>query len=175
MAKIISILIICVVTLTGCKKKNGPILSGTETINNTLYGTGPYYALGFSFTAAKKTSTLSSPLDVITINAFPGNFDKTFFSDENFENSFFLYGNYADATAAILAFKNLTTFNVTQWNALGEGVKANQLWLFRTSNETYVKIRIVSTVGEVRNSIPYVECTFEWVHQPDGSLTFPGK
>jgi hypothetical protein len=145
------------------------------TIDNVLYGTGPYYALGFSFTSAKKVSTLSSPLDVITINAFPGNFDKTFFSDENFDNSFFLYGSYADATAATLAFKNLTTFNVTLWKATGDGVKADQIWLFRTSNSTYVKFRIISTVGEVRNNIPFVQCTFEWVHQPNGSLTFPGK
>ncbi len=175
MRKITGILFLSILILSGCKKNHGPTLSGTVTIDNVLYGTGPYYALGFSFTSAKKVSTLSSPLDVITINAYPGDFNKTFFYDENFDNSFFLYGSYADATAATLAFKNLTTFNVTLWKATGDGVKADQIWLFRTSNSTYVKFRIISTIGEVRNNIPFVQCTFEWVHQPDGSLTFPGK
>jgi hypothetical protein len=175
MKRIFLIIFIALIAITGCKKNSGPGLSGTETIDNKLYGTGPYYALGFSFTAGKKISTLNSPLDVITINAYPGNFDKTYFDAQNFDNSFFLYGTYADATAATLAFKNLTSFNVTQWKATGDGVKADQIWLFKTSNNTYVKFRIISTFGEVRNSIPFVECIFEWVHQPDGSLTFQGK
>jgi hypothetical protein len=180
MTKITSILFVSILILTGCKKNNGPKLSGTETIDNKLYGAGPYYAMGFSFPAEKKISTLNSPLDVITINAFinvngTANFDKTYFDVQNFDNSFFLYGNYADASAASFAFKNLTSFNVTQWKATGDGVKENQIWLFKTSNETYVKFRITSSAGEVRNTIPFVECTFEWVHQPDGSLTFPGK
>ena len=37
------------------------------------------------------------------------------------------------------------------------------------------KIRIVSTVNETRESVPYGECTFQWVYQPDGSSTFPAK
>lgn len=180
MAKIISILIICIVTLTGCKKNNGPALSGTVTIDNVLFGTGPYYALGFSFTSAKKVSTLSDPLDVITINAFintdgSGNYDRTYFDCQNFNNSFSLYGSYTDAASTASAFKGLTSFNVTQWKATGDGVKANQIWLFRTSNDTYVKFMITGATGEVKNNIPFVACTFEWRHQPDGSLTFPGK
>jgi hypothetical protein len=175
MTKIICILFISTIIFAGCKKSSGPVLSGTVTIDNTLYGTGPYYALAFSFTSAKKVSTLSDPVDAMTVNAFTGNFDKTYFDAQNFENSFFLYGNYPDESAANLAFTNLTSFNVTQWYATGEGVKSNQIWLFRTSNSTYVKFRIISTTGEVRNNIPFVSCTFQWVHQPDGSSTFPGK
>jgi hypothetical protein len=180
MTKIIYILLICIVAVTGCKKNSGPALSGTVTIDNTLYGTGPYNALGFSFTLAKKVSTLSDPLDVITINAYlntdgSGNYDKTYLDCQNFNNSFSLYGSYADAASAASAFKALTSFNVTQWKATGEGVKANQIWLFRTSNDTYVKFMITSATGEVRNSKPFVACTFEWRHQPDGSSTFPGK
>ena len=131
--------------------------------------------MGFSFPLAKKVSTLSSPLDVITINAFPGNFDKPYFDAQNFEYSFFLFGSYSDGTSASLAFKNLTSFSVTQWNATGDAVKPNQIWLFKTSSGTYSKFLIKSTVGEMRNNIPFVSCTFEWVYQPDGSLTFPGK
>lgn len=161
--------------LNGCKKDNGPRLSGTDTIDNKLYGTGPYFALGFSFPASNKISTLNSPLDVFTINAFPGNFNKTYFDAQNFNNSFYRFGIYSDAAAAALAFNSLTSFSVTQWKATGDSVKTNQIWLFRTSSDTYAKFRITSIVGEIRESRPYVECTFEWVYQPDGSLTFPGK
>lgn len=161
--------------MAGCKKDQGPKLSGTDTIDNKLYGTTAYYAYGFSFPAGTKVSTLNSPLDVFTINAFPGNFNKTYFDAQNFGNSFSLYRVYANASAASLAFKNLTSFSVTDWKATGDSVRVNQIWLFRTSIDTYAKFRIINTVGEMRDIIPYVECTFEWAYQPDGSLTFPGK
>jgi hypothetical protein len=163
------------VTMAGCKKDNGPRLSGTDTIDNKLYGTTAYYAYGFSIPTGSKVSTLNSPIDVFTINAFPGNFNKTYFDAQNFSNSFYRYGVYPDAATASQAFINLTTFSVSGWKATGDSVKANQIWLFKTSSETYAKFRIISTVGEVRDIIPYVECTFEWVHQPNGTLTFPGK
>jgi hypothetical protein len=175
MKRILIIGVVVILALSGCKKNDSPKLSGTETIDNTLSGTGPYWAMGFSFPLGKKVSTLSSPLDVITINAIPGNFDKTYFDAQNFENSFYLFGSYNDGTSASLAFKNLTAFSVTQWNATGDAVKPNQIWLFKTSSGTYSKFLIKSTVGEVRNSIPFVACTFDWAFQPDGSLTFPGK
>ena len=175
MKRIIVIALITVFVIAGCKKNNSPKLSGTETIDNTLSGTGPYWAMGFSFPLSKKVSTLNSPLDVITINAFPGNFDKTYFDAQNFENSFYLFGSYSDGISASLAFKNLVSFSVTQWNATGDAVKPNQIWLFKTSSGTCSKFLIKSTVGEVRNNIPFVSCTFDWVYQPDGSSTFPGK
>ena len=161
--------------LGGCKKDNSPRLSGSDTINNTLSKDPPYYVMGFSFPAAKKISTLNSPLDVFTINAYPGNFDKTYFDAQNFENAFARYGTYADGAAAELAFNNLTSFNVTLWKATGDSVKNNQIWLFKTSNGTFAKFLITGSVGEIRNSRAYVECTFEWVYQPDGTTTFPAK
>jgi hypothetical protein len=175
MNRILTLILSISLAITGCKKNDGPKLSGTDTINNILYGTGPYYALGFSVTSGKNVSTSESPLDVVTINAFPDNFNKTYFDAQNYNNSFYRYGVYTDAATASLAFKNLTSFNVTQWKITGDSVNINQIWLFRTSSETFAKIRIISAVGEIRNNIPYVECTFEWAYQPDGSLTFPGK
>jgi hypothetical protein len=175
MKKIGIIIVFLLMILQGCKKDNGPRLSGTDTIDNRLYGTGPYYAIGFSFPASKKISTLASPLNVFTINAYPGNFDKTFLAAQNFNDSFFRYGKYADESSAAQAFKNLTSFSVSLWKPTGDSVKSNQIWLFRTSSDTYAKFRILSTVGEIRDNKSYVECTFEWVYQPDGSLTFPGK
>lgn len=173
--KLIYPILIALLALAGCKKDSAPARSGTDTINNILSKDPPYYAIGFSFPLAHKISTLNSPLDVFTINAFPGNFDKTYFDAQNFDNSFFLFGSYSDATAASQAFKSLISFTAPQWKAIGDGVKVNQIWLFKTSSFTYAKFLITGVIGEIRNSIPYVECTFEWVYQPDGSLTFPGK
>jgi hypothetical protein len=176
MRKIYITILIVLFTLSGCKKNDGPRLSGTDSIDNRLYGTGPYYALGFSFPASKKISTLNSPLDLITINAdlaIDGSVRKMYLGTENFESSFYRYGEYPDAASSSQAFKNLTSFSSPAWEELGDSVKSNQIWLFRTSLDTYAKFRITGTISEIRNSIPYVECTFEWVYQPDGSLTFP--
>ena len=178
MKKVCTILFIATLALSGCKKNDSPKLFGTDTINNTLYGTGPYYALGFSFTSAKQLSTLHSPAPDITIEAdiaVDGSIRKIFFSSGNFDNSFYLFGTYSNVTDATQAFKSLTSFMDPQWNAIGDAVAANQVWLFKTSGGRYVKIRVISTVEENRNSTPYAETSFEWVYQPDGSLTFPGK
>jgi len=162
-------------TLAGCKKDNVPQFSGTVTIDNKLYGTGPYYAIGFSFPEGKKVSTSGSPVDVFTINVSGINSEISYFDAQNYNNSFFRYGAYGDAEAASLAFSNLTTFTAPLWKVTGDSVKINQIWLFRTSIETYAKFRIISTISEVRDTRDYAECTFEWVYQPDGSLTFPAK
>jgi hypothetical protein len=166
------------IILACCKKNDSPRLSGTDTIDNILYGTGPYYALGFSFPESKKVSTLNNPIDVITINAdiaVDGSIRMIYFATGNFDNSFFLFGEYNDSATAASAFNNLTSFSEPQCTALGIQVKMNQIWLYRTSLDKHVKIRTISTVAEKRDNKPYAECAFEWVYQPDGSLTFPGK
>jgi hypothetical protein len=163
--------------LSGCKKDNNPRLSGTITINNIFYGSGPYYAFGFSVPTGQKVSTLNDPLDVITIMAdadINDNVRKIFFANNNFKYSFYRFGQYTDAATASLAFKNLTSFTNPLWTETGDSVKANQVWLYRTDMDKYSKIMVISTVAEKRNK-PYAECTFEWVYQPDGSQAFPGK
>ena len=171
-------ILIVLFALTGCKKKDSPKLSGTDTIDNILYGTGPYYGFGFYVPTGKNISTSGNPQDVITIladNDINNNVREIYFAANNYFNSFYRFGQYADSAATLLAFKNLTSFTDPSWIEIGDSVKANQVWLFKTSAGTYAKLRIISTVEEKRNNLPYAECTFEWVHQPDGSLTFPGK
>lgn len=177
MKRIFFIILILSVIVTGCKKDNKPQFSGTITINNVLYGSGPYYALGFSVPDGKKVSTLPDPLNVISILAFPDANDniKIYFNTTGPRNSFNIYGQYSDAASASLAFKNLISFADPQWTETADSVKVNQIWLYRTSSDRYAKIRVTNTVAEIRNSKPYGECTLEWVYQPDGSLTFPGK
>jgi hypothetical protein len=170
-----SILFILLLVI-GCKKNDGPKLSGIDTINNILYGTGPYYAYGFSVTSRKNISTSTSPLDVITIladNDINNNVRKVYFATNNLLYSFYRVGQYADSASASLAFNNLKSFTDPPWIESVDSVRANQVWLYRTSINSYAKLRVISTVGEKRDSKPYAECTFEWVYQPDGSLTFP--
>lgn len=175
------LLLIPAVFLTGCKKDNKPVYSGTMTIDNELFGSGPYYAYGFSVPTGKKVSTLESPLDLMTVledHDVSYNVRKIYFSCSNlYKDAFYRYGSYADAPSAEIAFGNLTAFVMPAWKELGDSVKANQIWLFRTNEDKYAKIRVISTLTEKRTDMvfPYAECTFEWVFQPDGTQTFPGK
>lgn len=177
MKRIYLTIVIFSLFLPGCKKDNSPKLSGTITINNIFYGSGPYYALGFSVPTGRKVSTLNDPLDVISIMAdadINDNVRKIYFATIGLYDSFYRFGQYADSTTAILAFKSLTSFTDPPWTETSDSVRANQVWLFRTSMDKYAKIRVMKTVAEKRDK-PYAECTFEWVYQPDGSQTFPGK
>ncbi|MCX6256096.1 MAG: hypothetical protein NTV31_16725 [Bacteroidia bacterium] len=174
MKRLFFILLIILAIVSGCRKEDTPRTSGTETIDNTLYGTGPYYANGFIFSQAKKISTLSNPEPDITIDN-DGTLLNLILQTNNFQNSFYKVGEFADATFAEEAFNNLTSQAVPQWVVWADSIKPNQIWLYRSGTEHYAKIRVVNTVS--KDSIPraYAECTFEWVYQPDGSLTFPGK
>ena len=95
---ILSVIVILAIT-SCCKKNEGPQYSGTITIDNVLYGSGPYYAYAFSVPTGRKISTLNSPLDAITVMAdadIDYNLRSIFFATDNFKNSFDLYGKYSD-------------------------------------------------------------------------------
>lgn len=176
MKKSFFILLIILTILSGCRKDDSPRTSGTVTIDNTLYGTGPYYANGFSFSKAKKVSTLDNMGYDITIYVNNDNpVSRLILQANNFKPSFYKFGDYPDAASAVSAFNNLKTVGTYQWDGMADPINVNQVWVYRTGSEKYAKIRIVSTKNEIRNNLPYGECTFEWLYQPDGSLIFPGK
>ncbi len=168
------IILILSVILAGCKKNDSISTSGTQTIDNNLYGTGPYYANGFLFSLAKTVTTLDNPEPDITIDN-DGTLFNLILQTNNFKNSFFKIGEYPDPASAEQTFNNLTAPVVSQWVVWADSLKANQVWIFKTASEHYVKLRIIGTISEPRNNRNYAECTFQWVYQPDGSLTFPGK
>jgi len=174
----ILILTLLLLTLLSCSKEKETPLSGIVTIDNILLGETPYYAYGFSFTLAKKVSSLDDPGPDITLVAtlkIDGSIDALTLQNENPLGSFFLYGDYPDNPTAQQAFSSLTSATPGQWEDWANPVEAHQVWIFRTEGEKYAKFRIMSTVAEQRSGKPYAECTIEWVYQPDGSLTFPGK
>ncbi|MEI6047361.1 MAG: hypothetical protein WCS03_00555 [Bacteroidota bacterium] len=162
--------------LTGCTKVESTRTSGIDTIDNTTYESTTYYVYGFSFSKASLVSTIGKPEPDITLYV---NFDnlphRLTLQANNLKPSFFKYGEFADEAAAKLAFGNLKTFSASSWQDMADPISDNQVWIYRSGSESYAKIRVISTVNEMRNNLPYGECKFEWVYQPDGSSTFPGK
>ncbi|MCU0473202.1 MAG: hypothetical protein MUC93_07530 [Bacteroidales bacterium] len=172
MRKWVYILPILAVSMSSCRKDNITPTSGTVTIDNTTSLGQTYYVYGFLFSQAKLVSTLNNAPHDITIDS-----DGTspFFQTNNRLNSFHNAGEYTDAVTATAAFDTLTAKGISVWTGLASPLITNQLWIYRSGSECYAKIRIISTKSEVRDSHAYAECKFEWVYQPDGSLTFPGK
>jgi hypothetical protein len=160
--------------VSGCHRNNTVKTSGTVTIDNTLYGTTVYYALGFTFSLDEKVSTLRNPGPDITADN-DGTIGNVRLLTNNFSDSFYKAGAYSSASEAETAFRNLTAPVVSQWAGWADSVKPNQIWVFKTGDEFYAKMRIVSVDSRAKDSRNFAGCTFDWVYQPDGSLTFPAK
>lgn len=176
MKRILFIIFLTAFVLSGCKKDTSTSVSGTVTINNKTYQSTTYYVYGFSFSKGKKVSTLENPGPdiLIYVNAdTPPN--RLTLQANNLNPSFYKIGDYPDAQSASTAFDDLKTVGNYEWTEMADPIIANQVWVYRTGDETYAKFRIISTVNETRNDLPYGECSLEWVYQPDGSTTFPGK
>jgi hypothetical protein len=175
MRKVVLILIPILILMHSCKKEDVIPTSGTVTLNNTLAFnpvSQDYYAYGFLFSKAEKVTSNDTPAPDIMVDS---DVTSIFFQANNFRNSFYKSGEYADEASAKEAFKNITEVNATQWLGMATLLKSNQVWIYRSGTEHYAKLRIISTVMEVRNNLDYAECTFEWVYQPDALSTFPGK
>jgi len=176
MKRITYLVLTLLLVLSGCTKVEKTRTSGTDTIDNITYQSTTYYVYGFSFSKAKLIPTYPNPGPDISLYV---NTDKQpyflTFQANNLKPSFYKVGDYLEEEAAKTAFDNLKTVSVPKWIEMADTINANQIWIYRTGAETYAKIRIVSTVNEIRQTVPYGECTFEWVYQPDGSLIFPGK
>ncbi len=159
-----------------CTKVEKTPTSGISTIDNTIFNPLNPYVYGFSFSKAGLVSTKTNPgPDILLFVNIDNSQHRLTLQVNNLKPSLFKVGDFADEPAAIAAFNTLTTVSVTQWLDMADPLSANQVWLYKTGDDKYAKIRIVSTVNEIRQLIPYGECTFQWVYQPDGSTTFPGK
>ena len=168
------ILLSAVLFLASCEKEDKARTSGTDTIDNTTYQSTTYYVYGFSFSQGKIVSTMNNPGPDITVYVNKDNSPyRLTLQSNNLNPSFYKAGDYADEAAAKTAFDNLKTVPSVQWTDMADPIAPNQVWIYRSGDEKYTKIRIVSTVNEARQLISYGECTFQWVHQPDGSVTFP--
>jgi hypothetical protein len=176
MKKAVFLLSVILITTAGCTKTEKAPTSGTATIDNTVYISSSYYSIGFSFSQAKLISNMKTPGPDITVYVNKDNSPyRLIFQANNLLPSFFKFGEFADEEAAILAFKNLTTFTASQWADMADPLRPNQIWIYRSGTECYTKIRIINTVNEMRQDVAYGECKFQWVYQSLGSATFPSE
>ena len=174
MKRTIYIILAVLVIVSACKKDDETNrTSGTDSINNKTYSGTTYYYYGFSFSQAKSITTLVDPWpDIVLFVNIDTPPPRLTFRTNNFKPSFSKIGDFSDEASAKQAFSNLQTVGTLQWTEMADPIQANQVWVYLSENEAYTKIRIISTINEEREGVPYGECTFEWVHQPDGSSTF---
>lgn len=176
MKRSLLIFLLAIAFVPGCKKSETPSTAGTVTIDNTTYQSTTYYVFGFSFSKAKKVTTLEDPgPDIIVYVNADNPPNRLTLQANNLTSSFYKVGDYPDAQSAVTAFDDLKTIGNYQWTEMADPISPNQVWVYRTGSECYAKIRIISTVNETRNNLDYGECTFQWVYQPDGSKTFPAR
>ncbi len=174
MKRLFLLIFLASVVLYSCKKDGATSSSGTATIDNTTYQSSTYYVYGFSFSKAKKVTTLEDPgPDIIIYVNSDTPPDRLTLQANNLNPSFSKIGDYPDARSASTAFSDLKTVGNYQWTEMADPIAANQVWVYSSGTQCYAKIRIISTVNETRDNLPYGECSFEWVYQPDGSTTFP--
>lgn len=176
MKRYLLILFALILIISGCTKVEKTRASGIDTIDNTNYFSSTYYYYGFTFSTAKLVATYPPPAPDITLFVNSDNIpSRLTFQASNLKPSFYKVGDYTNEAEAKAAFDNLLTVDVSQWEEMADPISDNQVWLYRSGAEKYAKVRIINTINEIRQNIAYGECTFQWVYQPDGSPTFPGK
>jgi hypothetical protein len=152
--------------------------SGTIILTNELYDGGSYYyALGLSFDEAKEVPTLPDVYRAdITLMAgavTSGGPVIPFLSSNTLDPPFALVSNHVTAAESINAFKALKSVGYYTWIDLAAPISTNQIWVVKTRDAKYAKLRIASLTLDTSVSPAVATCTLEWVWQPDGSATFP--
>ncbi len=161
---------------TGCggdEQKN----SGTITLTSELYEADSYYyALGLSFDEAGAVPTLPDQYRAdITVQAGPVNSGGPvvpFMSANTLNPPFALVGEYPSEGEARNAFDGLKSISTVSWIDLATPLKDNQVWVVRTRDNKYARLRIISVSLTTAPAL-LATCRFEWVYQPDGTATFP--
>ena len=180
MGRISLILLAASLALASCRRQDDTN-RGVAVIDNRLYESGQaYYAMGFHFSTASLKRTDGTPFPDITLIAETGAggaVTSVVFNGPPALKSFpfTLFGTYQSKSAATGAFDNLKSFDASDytWSELGRQVAENQVWLYRTTDSRFAKLEILEVVIGELDGLPYAECRFRWVYQPDGTATFP--
>ena len=168
-------LMIALLLPASCSKSDNNSYHGVDTIDNKLYGSTTYYALGFSFELGKLTSTLEAPAPDITIHVntdVDGNITGKYINTPNLVESFALSATLNSAAEAEDHFDSLLDVGNPTWYLSATDVSENQVWIFKTAKGSYVKFRIIDLNTDNSANPPFVEMKFEWRIQPDGSPVF---
>lgn len=165
--------------LTTCRKEEKVKLSGEAVISTRLYGTGPYYTYGFSFSTGKNhpyPASGSVRIDLVAqaLTDPQGNLTGVVLASPDNEKAFYTNGTFPDIASAQAFFSAYTEIVANQYLPLSDTIKENQVITFRSLVPSYAKILITSVKFLPDNlSGQYAEVTFRWVYQPDGSTVFP--
>jgi len=165
--------------LAGCggdKQKT----SGTIILSSELYDSGSYYyAMGLSFDEAGEVPTLPDQYRAdITLQVGPitsGGPLMAYLSANTLESPFARVSLHITAAEAEKAFKELTSVGYYTWIDIAAPLTANQVWVVKTRDAKYAKMRIISVNINSSVNPAVATCTLEWVWQPDGSTSFPAK
>jgi len=169
------IILLIVILFSGCEKKDKDKYYGIDTIDNTLYGSQFYYALGFSFETGSERSTIESPPPDITIHVgtdIHGNITSKYANTPNLIESFALAASLDTPEEAKESFNNLRDPGSPVWSLSAAELEENQVWLFKTSEGNLVKFRVIELNTDNSINPPKVEMKFEWRLQPGGSSIF---
>lgn len=152
--------------------------SGTITLSSELFDGGSYYyAMGLSFDEAKEVPTQPDQYRAdIVLGAGPvttGGPVVAYLSANTLNPPFALAGTYGTSAEAVTAFKALKTVGSYTWVDLAAPLEANQVWVVKTRDADYAKLRIISITLDNSGEDPVATCMLEWVWQPGGSATFP--
>jgi len=152
--------------------------SGTIMLTNELYDSQSYYyALGLSFDEAKAVPTLPDQYraDIILMaGTLPGGVSvEAYLSANTLTPPFALTGEYGTESEAKNAFAGLKSVGSVYYIDLATPLKENQVWVVKTRDYKYAKLRIIDLTLDSNASPPFASCKFEWVYQPDGSTQFP--
>ena len=163
--------------LAGCGKDDQKT-SGTITLTNELFDAGSYYyALGLSFDEAEAVPTLPDQYRAdITVQAGPVTYGGpvvAYLSVNTLDPSFALIGTYGSEGDAKTAFDGLKNLGTLTYADLAAPLAVNQVWVVKTRDFKYAKIRIIELVLNSAVSPYFASCKIEWVWQPDGTATFP--
>ncbi len=165
--------------LAGCGG-NKQKTSGTIILSSELYDSGSYYyAMGLSFDEAGEVPTLPDQYRAdITLQAGPvttGGPVVAYLTANTLDPPFALTGSYGSESEARSAFNELLSVGSYSWVDLAAPLSANQVWVVKTRDARYAKLRIISVTLNTSVSPAVATCSLEWVWQPDGSASFPGK
>ena len=169
---------ILILISSGCNKEEQNTDYGDITIDNLLYGHGPYYAIGFSFELGTELKTNNTPEPDITVHASSdagGNITGAYLDTPNLIESFALAGSFGSAAEASSFYDSLTDIGTLPWVSFADDISVNQVWVFKTREENYVKLQIKELTLEQREGLPYAMVRFRWRIQPDGTPTFPAE
>lgn len=173
MKRSVYILAVILLAVASCTREEPPRTTGIDTIDNIRYMSTTYYVYGFNFSTGKVASTEETPGPDITVDTVSSPPYRLILQTNSLRPSFAHVGNYATEAEAKSAFDGLKTFTPAIWTDLADPVTANQVWVFRSGQDRYTKIRIVSINRRTEQGVPVAEVTFQWAYQADGSLTFP--